>query len=463
MKKEASTETRLTNLRTAAPSATTSWPNRRAEPASGRISVERIRTSVDFPEPLRPRMETHSPRPISKLTSSSAGAWRRLRPLPPRLKSLNRLWTSTADMRCSWNSVVDTGGTPEENGRRAGSQVSTTTQHRFRTLAGAEPGNPADIRGMSDWDDRSPATPALKLTIAAVVCVCVGALAFTWYTYQHQHTLVAQERDARVAQVAALQKRGRRAARQGLLHGRAHPGAADEAGQPRAARQARAQERLHDLLRRRPRQRLRGLERRQLQLRDHGPARGRAQPRRLRAVAACGRRLVAGRDPGHGREERPRRHPPRRPSGRRRAPLADAAPHAARGRRRAAPRRQPLRALGHGHDGHRQPRDEEADPDRRGGEPRQLGWARPRRERPRRSASSSRASSAAACRSPCRSRASASSSEAVSYVAGARTMSFSHDHHSPSTVGGLSGSSAERRTKRRTSEGLTANTTSESR
>jgi S1-C subfamily serine protease len=59
---------------------------------------------------------------------------------------------------------------------------------------------------MSDWDDRSPATPALKLTIAAVLCVCVGALAFTWYTYQHQHTLVAQERDARVAQVAVLQR-----------------------------------------------------------------------------------------------------------------------------------------------------------------------------------------------------------------------------------------------------------------
>jgi S1-C subfamily serine protease len=59
---------------------------------------------------------------------------------------------------------------------------------------------------MSDWDDRSPATPALKLTIAAVVCVCVGALAFTWYTYQHQHMLVAQERDARVAQVAVLQR-----------------------------------------------------------------------------------------------------------------------------------------------------------------------------------------------------------------------------------------------------------------
>jgi serine protease Do len=64
---------------------------------------------------------------------------------------------------------------------------------------------PADIRGMSDWDDRSGASPALKLTIAGLVAVCAGALAFTWYTLQHQRTLVKAERDARVAQVATLQ------------------------------------------------------------------------------------------------------------------------------------------------------------------------------------------------------------------------------------------------------------------
>jgi S1-C subfamily serine protease len=67
---------------------------------------------------------------------------------------------------------------------------------------------------MSDWDDRSAASPALRLTVAAVLAVGVGALAFTWYTYQHQHSLVQAERDARIAdeaglraQVAALQRR----------------------------------------------------------------------------------------------------------------------------------------------------------------------------------------------------------------------------------------------------------------
>jgi putative serine protease PepD len=59
---------------------------------------------------------------------------------------------------------------------------------------------------MSDWDDTSGASAGLKLTVVAVLVVAVGALAFTWYTYRHQHTLVQAERDARVAQVATLQQ-----------------------------------------------------------------------------------------------------------------------------------------------------------------------------------------------------------------------------------------------------------------
>jgi S1-C subfamily serine protease len=57
---------------------------------------------------------------------------------------------------------------------------------------------------MSDWDDRSSASPGLKLTVAAVLAIGVGALAFSWYTYQHQHSLVQAERDARVADEAGL-------------------------------------------------------------------------------------------------------------------------------------------------------------------------------------------------------------------------------------------------------------------
>ncbi len=56
---------------------------------------------------------------------------------------------------------------------------------------------------MSDWDD-SAASPGLKLTVAAVLAIGVGALAFSWYTYQHQHSLVEAERNARVADEAAL-------------------------------------------------------------------------------------------------------------------------------------------------------------------------------------------------------------------------------------------------------------------
>jgi S1-C subfamily serine protease len=59
---------------------------------------------------------------------------------------------------------------------------------------------------MSDWDNRSYATsPGLKLAVAGVLAVGVAALGFTWYTYQHQHTLVQAEADARVAGIATLQ------------------------------------------------------------------------------------------------------------------------------------------------------------------------------------------------------------------------------------------------------------------
>src|SRR5256885_15234470 len=58
---------------------------------------------------------------------------------------------------------------------------------------------------MSDWGDSAGISPGVKLTMLALFVVAVGAIAFTWYTYQHQHTLVAAERDARVAQVATLQ------------------------------------------------------------------------------------------------------------------------------------------------------------------------------------------------------------------------------------------------------------------
>lgn len=59
---------------------------------------------------------------------------------------------------------------------------------------------------MSDWDDGSGASGGVKLTMVGLFVVAVGALAFTWYTYQHQHTLVSAERNARVAQVATLQR-----------------------------------------------------------------------------------------------------------------------------------------------------------------------------------------------------------------------------------------------------------------
>src|SRR5438105_14938864 len=57
---------------------------------------------------------------------------------------------------------------------------------------------------MSDWDDSPAASPGLKLTVVAVLVLGIGALGSSWYTYQHQHSLVQAERDARVAEVATL-------------------------------------------------------------------------------------------------------------------------------------------------------------------------------------------------------------------------------------------------------------------
>ncbi|HST26295.1 MAG TPA: trypsin-like peptidase domain-containing protein [Gaiellaceae bacterium] len=59
--------------------------------------------------------------------------------------------------------------------------------------------------GMSDSDDSPSVSPALKLAVTAVMAVGLGALGFTWYTYQHQQTLVQSEADARLAQIATLQ------------------------------------------------------------------------------------------------------------------------------------------------------------------------------------------------------------------------------------------------------------------
>src|SRR4051812_36917934 len=63
-------------------------------------SVERRRTSVDFPEPFWPRMATHSPRAIVNVTSASAGHGflRAKRPafLSLRLNVLRKSLTSTA-------------------------------------------------------------------------------------------------------------------------------------------------------------------------------------------------------------------------------------------------------------------------------------------------------------------------------------------------------------------------------
>src|SRR5262249_48831205 len=103
LKKLASTETRFTRRRTFRASLNTSYPKIDASPPSGRRSVESRRTSVDFPEPFWPRIATHSPRSISKLTRFSAARRRRWRTPFRREKTLFRSRTETAvdDTPCS--------------------------------------------------------------------------------------------------------------------------------------------------------------------------------------------------------------------------------------------------------------------------------------------------------------------------------------------------------------------------
>ena len=55
LKNDGSAETRLSSGRTFPGSFTTSWPKTWTLPPSGSRSVERIRMSVDLPEPLAPR------------------------------------------------------------------------------------------------------------------------------------------------------------------------------------------------------------------------------------------------------------------------------------------------------------------------------------------------------------------------------------------------------------------------
>ena len=55
----------------------------------------------------------------------------------------------------------------------------------------------------NDWEESST-SPALKLAVAAVLVVGVAAIGFSWYTYQHGHTLVTAERNQRVADEAAF-------------------------------------------------------------------------------------------------------------------------------------------------------------------------------------------------------------------------------------------------------------------
>ena len=69
LKKLASTETRFTSRRIVRASLNASCPKMRALPPSSSSSVDSRRTSVDFPEPFWPRIATHSPRSIVKVTS----------------------------------------------------------------------------------------------------------------------------------------------------------------------------------------------------------------------------------------------------------------------------------------------------------------------------------------------------------------------------------------------------------
>src|SRR5450830_280811 len=86
----------------------------RAVPPSSSSSVESRRTSVDLPEPFWPRMATHSPRSIEKVTGLSALTQRRRRRRPSRRrKSLRRQETSTAGtarskLGCERTEVDDT-------------------------------------------------------------------------------------------------------------------------------------------------------------------------------------------------------------------------------------------------------------------------------------------------------------------------------------------------------------------
>src|SRR2546430_11331390 len=70
LKKAASTETRLTWVRTSSASFTTSQPNTRAVPESGVNSVPRIRMRVDLPLPFGPRMPVIPDRKSTRLNSS---------------------------------------------------------------------------------------------------------------------------------------------------------------------------------------------------------------------------------------------------------------------------------------------------------------------------------------------------------------------------------------------------------
>src|SRR6266849_4859343 len=72
LKKAASTDTRLTCLRTESGSATTSEPNTAARPASGVSSVPRMRISVDLPLPLGPSIPVTPPASMTRSISWSA-------------------------------------------------------------------------------------------------------------------------------------------------------------------------------------------------------------------------------------------------------------------------------------------------------------------------------------------------------------------------------------------------------
>src|SRR5438067_2480691 len=82
-----------------------------AVPPSGMSSVDRSRTRVDLPEPFWPRIATHSPRTIVKVTPVSAGQARRRVSRPRRLlrrrNVLARFVTSTAGT--SWRTCVPVG------------------------------------------------------------------------------------------------------------------------------------------------------------------------------------------------------------------------------------------------------------------------------------------------------------------------------------------------------------------